>query len=101
MQSSSVSAQGSPFAVGHPGLHKQYAVELFSLKAWYRLLYFTWILLAGGALAAAGATLPRVAIHDSELTRALDGLAATNPGTPSGTGTNRGTNGGRQTGIIL
>src|SRR4051794_31034010 len=29
---------------------------------------------------------PVVAIHDSELTRALEGMPATNPGTPSGSG---------------
>jgi len=53
----------------------------------YAFLAWLSVIVALTACGSARAALPVVAVHDSEFTRALDGMTVTNPGTPSGTNT--------------
>src|ERR1044071_9951575 len=56
-------------------------------RATYALLSWLVAMVGMSTFGSAQAALPVVAIHDSEFTRAFDGMTAANPGTPSGTGT--------------
>src|SRR4051812_29973435 len=83
MQLESVLALGGS-DVPRPAANSSFVNKLVrGTCAFLASLWVIFLILGGTAHAA----LPVVAIHDSEFTRALDGQAATNPGTPSGVGT--------------
>src|ERR1041385_615245 len=87
MQSSSVLAPGSSDAASCPEEGNNSVCKSHFSKALYGIVAVLSVIIGLEVCGKANAALPIVAIHDSELTRALDGLPVTNATTPSGLGT--------------
>src|SRR5438270_3230118 len=87
MQWSSVWQSGGWSTPSPPGLDKKSSFKFRSWKPGGAVLCLGSIISGLAIWSAAAAPQPMVAIHDSELTRALDGLPAVNASTPTGVGT--------------